>query len=254
MIADFVIDDIEQLERETGRHVSPRDVIRLNAVGLKVKAAQNKHATSCLGYLPRVAQIAPGLFFRQPAIGHEIWMERIEQIAAEEFETVLAIRAFALSRSPADLPDPLDVDAVKLAIDDFAVRFRDYTRDQILAALEYVVRGANPCRGEIPSLADEAPGSERLPDGTEGEDWKECIAIGSLRDAQAVLWGVNQKELESMTRQQVERLTAEAYYYHGIETKPHDFLTEYQVVLDEIREKLSKPDTPNPGNSQNLTL
>ena len=244
MIADFVIDDIEQLERETGRRVPPRDVIRLNAVGLKVKAAQNKNATSCLGYLPRVAQIAPGLFFRQPAIGHEIWMEKIEQIAAEDFETVLAIRAFALSRAPADLPDPFAVDAVKAAIEEFAVQYRDFTRDQILAALDYVVCGANPCRGEIPSLDADDPAAERLPDGTEGEDWKECVAVGSLHDAQAVLWGVSQKELESMTRQQVERLTADAYYYHGIETKKHDFTTEYQVVLDEIREKLKNP-TPS---------
>ena len=236
MVADFVIEDIEDIERDTGRRVPSREVVRLNALGLRGKAAENKNAATCLSYLPRVAAIAPGVFFRQPTIGHEIWLEKVEQIAADEYETILAVRAFALSRPPSALPDPNDLDALKAAMDEFAVKYADFTRDQIFAALDYVVRGANPCRGENPP-AVKADG-ERLPDGTEGEDWKECVALGVLRDAQAVLWGIDQRELEAMTRQQVERLTREAYFFHGVDTTSHNYMADYQAARDEVRAKL----------------
>lgn len=238
MTAQFVLDDIEEIERSTGRRVPPRDVIRLNAIGLRAKANENKYATTCLGYLPRVAQLAPGKFFRQPTIGHEIWLEKVEQFAEDDFETVLAVRAFAMSRATDALPDPFDVDAVRLAVEKFAEDYREFTRDQILAALDYVVRGANPCRGEFAPSVTRNADDERLPDVTEGEDWKECIALGVLHDAKVVLWGINQKELEAMTRQQVEELNEEACVAYDIKLMKHNYMLDYQAAREEVRERL----------------
>lgn len=227
--------------RERGLNPTFGDAITLNALGLKWKAAEGKSPLTSIDYLPRVAAISKDVSFRQPTIGHEVWLERVERMVEPDFQTALAVKAFALSRPAEELPDPEKPDTFVRAIEGFADSCKSFTREQILAAIDYVVHGASQCEGVYPPK-ERQDDDERIPDGSEDEDWKECIALGVLHEGMAVMWGVNRRELESMTRRQVEDLINRAYLFHKIERKdPAEYYRDgYYMKLDEITERLEK--------------
>lgn len=236
--------DWEDLQRR-GLRPTFGDAVALNAIGLRWQAAKGKAPNNSLDYLPRVAAISENVSFRQPTVGHEIWLDRVERLVAEDFETLLAVKAFALSRPPDQLPDADDPKSVAAAVEAFAATCGAFTHEQILAALDYVCRGASPVEGVYPPRArraDEDAEAEPEPDGSEDQDWKECIALGVLHEGRAVLWGINQREMESMTRRQLEELVRRAYFFHKLETRdPAEYWREgYYRKLDEIAERLEK--------------
>lgn len=245
MTSSLAIAELEQMKAD-GLSPSFDDIIRLNALALKVEAATNKKAVSSIYYLPRACKISDKVGFRQPAIGHEVWIAKIDRLCAKNFETALAVKAFALSRPPSALPDPDDPKSVITAVETFATECADFTRDQIFAALEYVIFGASETAGEHPATpkTDETENAdgERVPDGTEGEDWKECVAAGSLIDGQIALWGMNIREVEMMTRRQLDEVIRRSCVYHGLSLKDdsEELRNEFYATSAEIRERLEK--------------
>jgi len=246
MISKTAIGSINDLKAK-GLDPTPEDIIRLNALGLKLEASRKKYSTSLnsLDYLPRVAAISPTISFRQPTIGHEIWIERVSRLAEKTYETDLAVKAFALSRQASELPDPDDPISVTKAIEDFSKKFAEYTRDQIYAALEYVVFGSSQLVGEF--AARRETDEERIPDGCEDEDWSLCISLGVLNEGRACLWGINQKELENMTRRQLDDLIRRASEFHNIVMEPESErrCEDFYTTLDVIEERLKKEKKEN---------
>ena len=240
MISCLAKSSIETLQRN-GFKPTVEDIIRLNALGLKLEAAKQKNPLSSLDYLPRIAQISPEIVFRQPTIAHEIWLEKISRFCADDIETIIAVRAFALSRPAAELPDPESRRAIKTAVENYAAQFAGITRDQLVAALSYVIFGASPLVGEYAAPDILADDTERI-DLTDGEDWKRCVAVGVLYEARACLFGVTEKELESMTRRQVEELIGRAYIFHKLPIPPDEerLTADFYRTLDEITERLNK--------------
>lgn len=241
MISQTALDDLNDL-RDAGLNPTIEDIIRLNALGLVMEAAKKKNPASALDYLPRIAMISPTLAFRQPSIGHEVWLAKVVRMAAPDYDTLLAIRAFALSRAAGDLPDPEDPKSITAAIESFANECAEFTRDQIFAAIDYVWYGASSVIGEYPVKPESDPDEERIPDGTEYEDWKECIALGVLHEGRIALWGMNQREVESMTRAQLEDAISRSYIYHHI-VATDEFVerrNKYYATLESIRERLAK--------------
>ena len=243
MISETAIETLEDF-RAAGLSPTDADVIRLNALGLKLEAASKKHAaTDSNDYLPRVAQVSPTLAFRQPTLGHEVWMEKVCRFVKRgDYKTALAVKAYALSRPSAELPDGDSPDAVSAAVAAFCDCCRDLTRDQIYAALDYVTFGASPSIGENP------PPEPREPDGFEAEDWKSCVAVGVLHEGAVMLYGVTQAELEAMTRQQVEEMIRRAWVFHhlNVPDDEREARDDYYATVDEIRERLASSQNPKP--------
>ena len=239
MISDYAVAKIDELTA-AGLHPTTEDIIRLNALGLRLEAAQKKFASDSLPYLPRVAQISAGVFFRQPTVGHEIWLTKTAAIFSPDFDTRLALKAYALSRPPSDLPDPESPSAVKIALDDYAEEMRDFTREQIAAALDYVEYGASSTVGELAETDPSAP--PRKPDGSRDEDWTYCVAAGVLHRAAACLTGLTVADMQRMTVRQLQDATDLAGIYHKIE--PPDMEREAQVdflnTYYTIKERLEK--------------
>lgn len=227
--------------RERGLNPTFDDAITLNALGLKWKAAGGKAATTSMDYLPRVAKISERIAFRQPTIGHEVWLEKVERLTEPTFETELAVKAFALSRQASELPDPEDPKSITEAVETFARECADHTHEQLYAAIDYVIHGASQCEGVLCPLM-KTEDEERAPDGSEDEDWKECVALGVMFEGRAVLWGITQKELESMTRRQADDLIHRAYVFQKVETSdPAEYYRDgYYTKLDEITARLEK--------------
>lgn len=238
MISRTAIDALDELT-EKGLRPTPEDVVRLNAAGLKLEAARGKNVGDCTYLLPRVAAISETISFRQPTIGHEIWLDKVAQVAdTDDYQTLLSLNAFALSRPVDDLPDPYDRAAVKDAAGAFLETLRDYTRDQIYAAINYCRYGADVTAGE--KTATTATDGDLPAD--ESPDWDECVAVGVLNEGRAVLWGMSAAEMKRMTASELSAVISRARLYHQMpESSSVDFWTgRFYATLDEIESRLTK--------------
>ena len=239
MVSEIAVADIEEMRAE-GLNPSVRDIIRLNALALKMQAAKKKSPATSLDYLPRVAAISDKVSFRQPTIGHEIWLGKVDRIVAPTYQTALAVKAYALSRPASELPDPDNPESVRVAVEAFAATCADFTRDQIYAALDYVIYGASALVGEHPEPPPPSDGEERVPDGTEDEDWRECIAVGVLHEGHVALFGMSRTDMERMTRRQLEDAIMRAYIFHHFDVSDaaKERTNEYYATREAIRERL----------------
>lgn len=205
MISQMCLEDIEQMKRD-GLEPTPSDIIKLNALACKFEQQKSRFAFADAYSLPRVAAIADGVWFRQPTIGHEIWLDKVARfVDMDDYNTVLALNAYALSRDYDRLPDGDDVASVQTALDDFLKSMSGYMKEQIYAAIDYVKNGID--------ANDELPESKKKDNST--VDRLDCIAIGVMHEAQAVMWGMTAAELKKMTRSQVQAMTHKAYELHG---------------------------------------
>ena len=233
MISQTALATLEEFEAK-GLKPTPEDVIRLNAIGLKLEASRGKYAASCTYLLPRVAAISESLSFRQPTIGHEIWMDQVERlIAPGDYQSLLAIRAFALSRPCSELPDAASPKTVTKAIKTFCKECKDFTRDQIFAAINYVVLGSDQTVGETSAKHSEE--EERADDDP---DFSECIALGVLNEGRAVLWGISEADMKNMTARQLSEVISRAHYFHKVEHGEIDWEGRYYATADEIEQRL----------------
>ena len=238
----MAIEDIESMKRE-GLEPTPRDIVKLNALACKYERAKAKYSFSDAYSLPRIATIADGVWFRQPTIGHEIWLDKVMRfIDDNDYSTVLAVNAYALSRDWSELPDADDIATVKKAVEEYTKTMSGYMRPQIFAAIYYVKNGmlAEDEQPEHLDKHDETDEDGEKDDGEDGSPY-DCIALGRLHEAQAVLWGVSPEYIRSLTRSQLAVLVERAYELHGwdVQGDTKRALSDYYMTLDAIRDRLS---------------
>lgn len=250
MISELAIAEISRLEDE-GLRPSARDIIRLNALALEYDAARARSAFISTEYLPRVVAIDDSTYLREPALGHEIWLDKIARnFHIVDIDTILAIKAFALSRSPDELPDPNCRGEVLKALEEFQTRMANYCRQQIYAALEFVQTGFDQCAHEF-----SAPSKNKRvsPPKIGVNELDYCLALGVLNEGRVALWGVTAAELKEMPRRQVEALIRRAQEYRPelsrVKGNPGDFeLGLFNRTLDEITERLISEKEKENGN------
>ena len=237
MVSETAMSSIEAMIA-AGLHPTPRDIIRLNAIGLRLEAANARRVQDSTHLLPRVAQVSPDLWFRQPTIGHEIWIEKVERLLdPDDYMSSMAVRAFALSRDIADLPDADSPRAVDKAVRAFAKSCAHLTREQILEALRYAVIGCDPSACEHPAVRKSGDG-----DGDEAPlDWGECVAVGVLNEGRAVLWGISEADMRRMTTRQLSDVIERAKIYHKMRTDSESDVLQgqYFATVDEITARLT---------------
>lgn len=167
MLADILKKDIRQYAAK-GVDFTPEDIVRLNALAVRVKLSQHP----CQGvHLPRCVFMPPASFFgrelvlREPTIAHELWLEQAaKRIDVADERNFLFLHAFALSVADVDaLPDPFDGRAVVRAVFKFAAKhLARYTTDQLRNAVDYVLFGADWTAGETAVSKGEGKGEENL--------------------------------------------------------------------------------------------
>lgn len=170
----MAIEDIEALKHD-GLEPTPTDIIRLNALACKYEQQKSKFAFADAYSLPRVAAIADGIWFRQPTLGHEIWLDKVARyVDMSDYGTVLAVNAYALSRDQCELPNADDIATVHKAVEEYAKTMSGYMHSQIFAALDYV-------KNDL--VANDEYAERKSKDNDEDAELLECIAIGVLHEA-----------------------------------------------------------------------
>ena len=146
MTSNLAIEDIEALIEE-GCVVHPSDVIRLNALGLRIEK-QPDFRFSCL---PRVA-LCGDIRFQQPTIEQDIFLDTTLQLFSKDEGTVLALEAYVLAHPEKDWHK------MKLFPWAFAAKCAMWVKKhlgketvgKVRAAIDYVKSGMNPMDGEHP--------------------------------------------------------------------------------------------------------
>lgn len=146
MVSKLAMEDIESLMEE-GCVVRPSDVIRLNALGLKLE----KRPDFRMSTLPRVAMCGD-VRFVQPTIEQDMFLDNLLQLFSRDEGTVLALEAYVLAHPEKDWSRKSLFPRL------FAFKCARWikkhlgkeTAGKVRAALDFCKYGMNPADGEYP--------------------------------------------------------------------------------------------------------
>lgn len=232
MVSEMMLEDAEELAKR-GILLTPREVVRLNAYGLR---AERGTYASALFQIRRCA-ILGGVAFCEPTIGHHVWMAEVERVVdLGDAETYFAVRALWLATASAEsLPSSGDARAVRSAVMEFARgRLSGHTLREVNACMDYAENGADAASGEDgPRCAPAADADEHLP----LPDW--CSEIGVVRDGQSLGLGIPLRDALSMTHAHLRAVVDRAYDRlcgDGGKESRQEAVGDYYRILDEIVE------------------
>ena len=233
MVSVLAQEDILTLREIDGIVLSPSEVIRLNALGLKVE--KGYRPTNDLFTLPRVA-VVNGITFYEPTIGHEVWIDDASRIVDyDDASTRTAIVAYALSFKDAEQLPKAELKTLMPELYKFRRRVSKLTSRQLMQAIDYVREGSCAEDGEHPYYK---------PRDKADEDYSQMsIALGVLLDGAATGIGLTLDDAKRMTRSQIQMMIEEKMEYDG-KTNP-DYrkksrMAEYYATLEEIKSKYLK--------------
>lgn len=194
---------------DEGCVIHPSDVVRLNALGLKLE--RSAFSSSSLFCLPRVAYLGD-VILRQPTMGHEIWLDEVGQIMdMSDPATNLAVTAYACSVHDADdLPKSHSKMRVMIALMTFKIRVRKYTLQQIINATRYV------CNGNDAELYEYPVANNKSNDENDYVDNEMSMPIGIILDGVARGLGISLADAKQMTQSQYVLTVKRYLYVHGL--------------------------------------
>lgn len=151
MISRMAMKDIAAL-REEGLEATPRDVVRLNALGLRVERGRDSSAFYCA---PRVAFLGDNVL-HEPELGGEMWLRQATFLfdGADE-QTLFSLRLLVCATSWRDLPPATDTEKVQAAVRALLDRLAPSTVRQVANAVQWC------CDGALPEDGESAPPRER---------------------------------------------------------------------------------------------
>lgn len=184
MISDMFRRDYTMM-KSRGIELSLDDVVRLNALAVKVKLSRE---AAGVVHLQRAAWLGD-VVLREPTIGHEMWLERVgDYIDLSRGDNFNLVHGYALSRDHADLPNPLFRTRTIRRVFSFARKtLSRFTSSQLSDALVYVLWGADWKIGEMPP-------ARNCDDGADGSP-----AVGVVIDARARRIGLTVDDAKRMT-------------------------------------------------------
>lgn len=234
MVSRMAEEDCEELLAQ-GKKLTFRDMIRLNALGVRAERGPNSVSFYAL---PRCVFLGD-LCFREPTIGHEIWFDDVSrQFDLESQVTEFALRAFMMSRSEEDLPSPTNLPEVKYQLDKFVHKtISKLTVGQLTHAMTYCTCGCDPIDGEEPPVPLNIAGDEDI-DVTDTS-----IAIGVVREGQALGLGISLADAKKMTRSALQDVVMRAYKLREIDVSgsvKQECIGDYLATLAEIKNRLDE--------------
>lgn len=202
MVSPTAIADIKAAI-SSGVVFTPEEIIRLNALGLRYDYTKSGAE---MRIMPRLAWLGD-VAFREPTIGHEIWMnESANVFNLEDGETRIKVRAFCLATDPLKLPSfAQGRHKVEQAVKDFCEkRISEYTLGQVATALVFAEYGDTQVAREFPEPKPLTKRQKKQvhPDG----DY--CYEVGLLRNGVLLKIG-SPDELKIMTVSELETLVEE---------------------------------------------
>ena len=229
MVSELAREDIEALLDE-GCIVRPEDVIRLNALGLKLE----KRPDFRLATLPRIA-LCGDTTFVQPTIEQELFLDSILPLFSKDEGTMIALEAYVLAHQDEDWSKRKmfpRLFAAKCAVW-IKKHLGKETVGKVQAALDYVKYGMNPMDGEFPVYVKDDKFEKWYYDGSEKSTamkrWSEACACGIA--PYAALKATSERLLAMIER---------AWYLKQLNIEENEKVAtaEYFATLHEIQEKV----------------
>lgn len=232
MVSEMAVGDLEEM-REAGLSPTVRDIVRLNALGLKCGASEDAAA---LYALPRVAYLGD-IAIREPTLGHGAWIDAaLRHCDAGDFMTALIVEAFALSHGLAELPDADDRRRVSREIGAFAKGpLARFTPAQVRCAVHYAKFGADATALEFPAPR---PSCKEVED-----DAALSLGCGVLYETLAVGLGISVRDAMGLTVSKAKALQSAALMRLGVDSAKRVRslrLGEYFTTRDEMRARLER--------------
>lgn len=232
MISETAMDDVEMLER-AGVKLPPREIVRLNAAGLKV---ERRPDGAEMFALPRVAFLGD-LRIREPAVGHLVYVdEASEFVDMDDPMTSIAFFAFVLSKDVDDLPEISRI-RMQWMVKGFIRReLKRFTVAQIRTAVEFALYGDNAADGER-GASDETD--------AETEAARASVGVGLMREAQTLNLGISVADMKHATMSGLRAVVDRAYELRGVEIgkrQKNAATGEYFKLLDELKKTYGKQD------------
>ena len=226
MVSELAMEDIQAL-LDDGCVVPPADIIRLNALGLKIE----KKPDFRLSTLPRVA-LCNDILFVEPTIEQDIFLDTMLQIFSHDPGTVLALQAYVLSHPDGDWSKRPVFPVLFAAKCAKWIRkhLGKVTATKVQAVIDYCKHGMNPMDGEYPVyVADET-----------FEKWygETGAKSSSLRESlQACTFGIPSVTALKATSPQLTAMIERAFLLNDREIADEEKLAtaQYYATLDAIR-------------------
>ena len=226
MVSTMAMEDIQSLMNE-GCQVQPQDVIRLNALALKIE----KRPDFRLATLPRVA-LCSGVLFQQPTIAQDIFLDALVDVFSQDEGTVLALEAYVLSHpndkydNPPTFPRLYAFKCVRW----IRKHLKNETAEKVRHAIDYVKFGMNPMDGEFPIY---------MTDETYEKWYGEAGSLSSaMRDyISACTYGIAPQAALRATSQTLTAMIERAAILNEIKLPDEEKVAtaEYYKVLNEVK-------------------
>ena len=226
-----------------GVALSPADVVRLNALALKVRlsslAAHDVHMPR-VAFLPRDSRWREPIALREPTMAHELWLEEASRwLDVDRTANWLFLHAYALSRPASALPDAFSPKAVVRAVFRFASRrLVRFTGRQLSAAVDYALYGSDWTAGENPpsrAAGEPQSGGPQFTAATAPS--ADSPAIGLLVEGRALRLPISLDDALRMTGSELEEAIWRARAKDGdgsCEASRRRALGDYIRARDEI--------------------
>lgn len=228
MVSQMAIEDINAMTEEGGI-VLPSEVIRLNALGLKIE----KKPDFRLSTLPRVA-ICGEVLFVQPNIEQDIYLDHMMEIFSGDEGTTIALEAYVLAHPDEDWskrPMFPRLFATKCACW-IRTHLGKETATKVRAAIDYCKYGMNPIDGEEPVYVADENFSKWY--GATGEK-----SSAMRQYLEACSCGIASEAALKATSPQLAAMIERAYLLKekNISTEEKEATAEYFATLHAIQEK-----------------
>jgi len=247
MISRYAIDTIEELQKE-GLRLAPADIIRLNALGLKI----DRGPDAANLYTKRRAVFLGTLTLREPTIAHALFLSDIRALPA--FADIgeaggVALRAWVLSMD-APPEKPLAAEDALAQVSAFITGpLANLTLAQVRSAVDYCINGFDSAAFEHPAPADADPDSleETADDWAHLRDFS--YELGLVTQSQTLRLGLTAAEAKSMSARQLAAIVERASDLAALNRsdnermayfreKKNRYISEFDRTVGEMRMRL----------------
>ena len=254
MTTDLFKKDYRQLTAQ-GVKFTPEDIVRLNALAVKVSLSRNAASNAHLpraAFLPRLGWWRGEIVLREPTVAHDLWLEQVSTyVDVYDERNFYFVHAYALSRPAENLPDAFRARRVIRKVFTYAAkRLALYTSDQLSAAVDYVLFGADWKTGEHgpePSTKHQAPSTNNQAPST---------VLGLIAESRAIRLPITLAEARQMTASELAETIIRAKAKDGKfddDASYHQAMGEYVRARNEIRKRNEKAATEASSESRQKT-
>ena len=251
MISDIFRKDYRQMTAQ-GVKLTPEDIVRLNALAVVAERSLNAAATIALprvAFLPKTRRgVLAALFereivLREPTIAHDLWIEQAMRFVPMDNRNLNFLYGYALSREADRLVDAFSPKKLIRTVFRFAAkRLALYTDDQLSAAVDYCLFGADWTAGERGPQNKGEAASSPLDEKSEPPS----PTLGLLVRARALRLPITLDDAKRMTASELQEAIDRALSDDGKidwEKTRIAALKPYVLARNEIRRRSAKAPT-----------